>query len=210
MLAGVWEHKLTGNIAAKLRQAIHTHTRDEPQRTQSVFGEHRHGLRSTLNIIRKSHPWLTRRATDRPRFDARPENVKYQSEYWKTLFGSEFGTDKPLCPSAVPNQALIETFQLICTPIVSDGQISKITGDLSSKELVQKIKRFNSLVKHYFFGHHTVAFNLRGDTAQFRVQGRCALGIGRNSGLTNIQCKGLGHLLRQREEISGTDRANFG
>src|SRR5712664_2503477 len=76
IFAGAWERRLTGNIAAKLRQAIHTHARDEPQRTQSAFGGHRHCLRSTANIIRKSHPWLTRRATDRPRFNARPEDVK--------------------------------------------------------------------------------------------------------------------------------------
>src|SRR6266481_9954176 len=84
------------------------------------------------------------------------------------------------------------------------------TGDLSSKELLKKIKRFNSLVKHYFFGHHTVAFNLRGDTAQFRVQGRCALGDWPKLRVNQYSAQGLGHLLWQRKEISGTDRANFG
>ena len=71
------------------------------------------------------------------------------------------------------------------------------TGDLASKELVHKIKRFNSLVKHYFFGHHTVAFNLCIETArvmapdsyalgdwprllvdQYSVQGACCICIG--------------------------------
>src|SRR6266576_236195 len=83
ILAGVWERRLTGNIAANPRQAIHTQARDEPQRTRSAFGEHRQCLRSTANIIRKCHPQLARRATDGPPFDARPENFKYQSEYWK-------------------------------------------------------------------------------------------------------------------------------
>src|SRR5258708_40213856 len=85
IFAGAWERRLTGIIAAKLRQAIHTQARDEPLRTQSAFGEHRHRLRSPVNTIRKCHPWLTRLATDRPRPDARPENDKYQSKCWKTL-----------------------------------------------------------------------------------------------------------------------------
>src|ERR1700687_101007 len=77
IFAGAWERRLTGKIAAKLRQAINTLARDEPQRTQSAFGGHRHCLRATANIFRKCHPWLTRLPTDRPRLDARPD--------WKTL-----------------------------------------------------------------------------------------------------------------------------
>ena len=53
----------------------------------------------------------------------------------------------------------------------------RYTGDLSSKELLQKIKRFNSLVKHYFFGHHTVAFNLCTETARVLAPDSYALGI---------------------------------
>ena len=52
----------------------------------------------------------------------------------------------------------------------------RYTGDLSSKELLQKIKRFNSLVKHYFFGHHTVAFDLCPDTARVLAPDSYALG----------------------------------
>jgi len=151
MLAGVWEHKLTGNIAAKLRQAIHTHARDEPQRTQSAFEEHKYGLRSTANIFRKSHPWLTRRATDGPRFDSRPENVKYQSEYWKTLLGSEFGTGKALCPSAVPNQALIETFQLICTQSSRTNESFKIHRRFVIQRIGAENKTFQFSCQALFF-----------------------------------------------------------
>jgi len=64
---------------------------------------------------------------------------------------------------------------------------ARYTGDLSSKELVLKIKRFNSLVKHYFFGHHTVAFNLCPDTARVLAPDSLLWGIGRGFGLTSTQ-----------------------
>jgi len=78
---------------------------------------------------------------------------------------------------------------------------ARSTGDLSSKELLKKIKRFNSLVKHYFFGHHTVAFNLCTETARVLARTVMHWGIGRGFWLTSTQCKGLVAFASVRKKV---------
>src|SRR6266481_2326692 len=71
-------------------------------------------------------------------------------------------------------------------PATARMKITEKNCQISSYELLQKIKRFNSVVKHYFLGHYSVAFTACADLSQTYVLNNCALGNWPNRPFPNV------------------------
>jgi hypothetical protein len=144
-------------------------------RTHSVLRDFRHCARQTANIRSNRHPPFANPVLAKLRLVRGQETSNKSKPGECPCSGLTFQRRNSRTLQLPANLALIECFQLICTPKLQVRRITHKRRLFTLHELLRKIKRFNLIVKHYFLGHYTVAFNSCRHTRQFPALDNCAL-----------------------------------